>query len=59
MTKDELVAKVMGVCIMCQYGKWVSGAITCGRKRTRCHSKRVLKWVAEIERLDGGERSEG
>lgn len=47
----ELEGKVVAVCASCPHAKWVTGRFECDRKRSPCHSKRVKKWLKEIERL--------
>jgi len=48
---EELSANIIRVCAQCTHGKWVMGHLECDRKRSECHSKRVLKWLDEIKRL--------
>jgi len=51
---NELTRLIMQVCSSCGHGKWFGGAVTCDRKKSECHSKRVRKWLARIEELEGG-----
>lgn len=50
---QELERKIMQVCVACPHAKWMTGHFECTVKRSHCHSKRVRRWLAEIERLEG------
>lgn len=51
---DELERRIFQVCASCEHNKWVTGHFECDRKRSQCHSKRVLRWLDEIKRLEAG-----
>ena len=51
----ELEGKIVAICMQCPHAKWV-GHFECDRKRSQCHSKRVCRWLDEIERLEGGKK---
>jgi len=48
---NELSRQILQVCARCPHGKWVRSAMICDRKKSECHSKRVRKWLEEIEKL--------
>lgn len=48
----ELESKIVAVCMGCPHAKWVTGSFQCTVKRSHCHSKRVRKYLAEIEKLE-------
>ena len=50
---SELEGKIVTVCMQCPHSKFVTGHFECDRKRSQCHSKRVLRWLDEIKRLEG------
>ena len=51
MTRQELENKIVGVCIKCPHAKFVTGRYQCIVARRHCHSKRVNKWLKELEEL--------
>lgn len=57
--KDELLRKVMQVCASCPHAKWQGGTMTCDRKKSQCHSKRVRKWLEELKSLERDEQGNG
>lgn len=48
----ELGAKILAVCAQCPHGRWFGGTLQCSVKRSHCHSQRVRRWLAEIEKLE-------
>ena len=52
---QELQTKIFSVCASCPHVKWVTGRLECDRKRSQCHSKRVIRWLDEIKKLEGGQ----
>ena len=48
----ELGAKILAVCARCPHGRWFGGTLQCSVKRAHCHSQRVRRWLAEIEKLE-------
>jgi len=48
----ELEGKIVAVCMQCPHSKFVGGHFECDRKRSQCHSKRVRRWLAEINKLE-------
>jgi hypothetical protein len=50
----ELEGKITAVCIRCPRVKWYTGFFKCRVDRRQCHSRRVRRWQAEIEKLEGG-----
>jgi len=50
--KEDLTRKILQVCVSCPHAKWQGRTLTCDRKKSQCHSKRVKRWLAEIKRLE-------
>ncbi len=50
----ELEGKIAAVCICCPHVKWYTGFFKCRVDRRQCHSRRVRRWQAEIEKLEEG-----
>jgi len=50
--KEDLTRKILQVCASCPHAKWQGGTLTCDRKKSQCHSKRVRHWLEEIKRLE-------
>ena len=49
---EELERKIFQVCSSCSHFRWVTGRFECTVKRSHCHSKRVRRWLDEIEKLE-------
>lgn len=49
----ELEGKIVTVCMSCPHSKFTAGRFECDRKRSQCHSKRVLRWLGELRELEG------
>jgi len=49
---SELENKITAVCIRCPRVKWYTGFFKCRVDRRQCHSRRVRRWQAEIEKLE-------
>ena len=49
--KQEIGMKILAVCGQCPHGKWLFSKLICDRKKSQCHSKRVRKWLNELETL--------
>ena len=49
----ELEGKIVTVCVQCPHAHFAGGTYRCDRKRSQCHSKRVLRWLDEIKKLGG------
>jgi len=50
----ELENKIVAVCMRCPHVKWYTGFFECRVDRRHCHSSRVRRWQAEIEKLEEG-----
>jgi len=56
----ELEGKVVAACLQCSHRKrWMAGSFQCTVKRSHCHSKRVKKWLDEIDKLEEEENKSG
>lgn len=49
---NELTRRIMAVCTGCGHFKWEGYKGFCNRKSTPCHSSRVRRWLAELEKLE-------
>lgn len=52
----ELEGKIVTICVQCPHAHFACGRYECDRKRSQCHSKRVIRWLAEIKKLEGVKR---
>jgi len=50
----ELQQKIVEVCIKCPHAAVYCGLFQCKQSRRACHSAKVKRWLAEIERLEKG-----
>lgn len=52
----ELEQMIAGYCIRssCHHRKWIGGSFEYKVGQQHCHSKRVLRWLNEINKLKGG-----
>jgi hypothetical protein len=55
----ELGSKILAICAQCPHVKWLTGHFECSVKRSHCHSKRVRRYLAEIERLEANGTRKG
>ena len=55
----ELEGKIAAVCIRCPHVKWYLGWFECRVDRRQCHSRRVRRWQAEIEKLEEDKNGKG
>lgn len=46
---NELVRKILQVCASCPH---LRKDASCDRKKSQCHSKRVRRWMKELERRE-------
>jgi len=46
----ELENKIVSVCMKCPHAKFVTGHFECDRKRSQCHSTRVLRWLDQLSK---------
>lgn len=49
---NELSLKIFSICAQCDHGHYFVGGIKCDRKRSHCHSGRVIRWLKEIGELE-------
>lgn len=47
--REELTRLILKVCSSCGHAKWQGGILTCDRKKSECHSKRVRALLKELE----------
>ena len=47
--KQELTRWIMQVCVSCTH---LGANAACDRKKSQCHSKRVKKWLKELEEME-------
>ena len=50
--RNELVRKILQICGPCSHGQGKGRGLICDRKKSLCYSKRVSKWLKEIEKLE-------
>jgi hypothetical protein len=53
---NDLVRQIIQVCAGCPHRKTEGGQFICDRKKSECHSGRVRRWLAEIEKLKAERR---
>ena len=49
--RNDLIRKIVQVCATCSNGQGKGRGLVCNRKRG-CHSKRVTKWLKELQEID-------
>jgi hypothetical protein len=50
--RNELVRRILQLCGACSHGQGKGRGLICDRKKSQCHSKRVRKWLEEIDFLE-------
>lgn len=50
--KQELTRWIMQVCASCPHATSQGRGMACDRKRSQCHSKRVKKWLKQLEEME-------
>jgi putative lipoic acid-binding regulatory protein len=50
--KNELVRKILQVCAGCAHGQGKGRGLVCEQNPGKCHSKRVRRWLKQIEQLE-------
>jgi hypothetical protein len=48
-SQNDIIQKIAQVCVSCPHMKF-KGGMVCDRKKSQCHSGKVRKWLAELEK---------